>query len=112
MGLRARGLARQVVDDALPLSHFAPLRRTELISLQSEAKAFVRGDNKDGRSGESSKSSGKRGGANGFKADARKSKGPGQQDAKGLSNAGVPSSIKKQQSAERSERSERVRPRA
>lgn len=62
-----------VADDALPLAHFAPLRRSELIDLQAEVKPFVRGDKGGEGEGSGSKSARKGGGA-GFKADS-KSKG-------------------------------------
>eukprot|EP00327_Prymnesium_parvum_P014800 CAMPEP_0113272950 /NCGR_PEP_ID=MMETSP0008_2-20120614/23590_1 /TAXON_ID=97485 /ORGANISM="Prymnesium parvum" /LENGTH=915 /DNA_ID=CAMNT_0000122433 /DNA_START=28 /DNA_END=2775 /DNA_ORIENTATION=+ /assembly_acc=CAM_ASM_000153 len=63
----------KVADDVLPLSHFAPIRRTWLIDLQNEIKPFVRSDAKEG-AGDAKVS--RKAGAVGFKPDARKSKGP------------------------------------
>ena len=65
--------ANKVDDDVLPLSHFAVLRRNEIIASSGDAsKPFVRGGG-DGKEVTNSKSSGKSGGA-GFKGDVKKGK--------------------------------------
>ena len=62
----------KVEDDALPLSHFAPLRRNELVALQGDVKPFKRPDPAGSSASGADTTSARKGATGGFKADAKK----------------------------------------